>query len=49
MSKHMKFKWLREVKEKMDFKKTFIKFQKISYSGIISFVYVGKEEILKFM
>ena len=25
------------------------KFQKISYSGIIPFVYVGKEEILKYM
>ena len=25
------------------------KFQKISYSGIIPFVYVGKEEIHKYM
>ena len=25
------------------------KFQKISYSGIISFVYEGKEEILKYV
>ena len=29
--------------------KQYMKFQKISYSGIISFVYVGKEEILKYM
>ena len=32
----------------MNFKKKY-KFQKISYSGIISFVYVGKEEILKYV
>ena len=32
-----------------EFLKNAHKFQKISYSGIISVVYVGKEEILKYM
>ena len=36
-------------KEYMNLKINAHKFQKISYSGIISFVYVGKEEILKYM
>ena len=33
----------------MDFKKMLINFRKKSYSGIIPFVCVGKEEILKYM
>ena len=33
----------------MDFKKMFINFIKKSYSGIIPFVYEGKEEIHKYM
>ena len=33
----------------MDFLKNAHKLQKISYSAIIPFVYVGKEEILKYM
>ena len=32
-----------------EFLKNAHKFQEISYSGIISFMYVGKEEILKYM
>ena len=44
MSKHMT-PWRN--KEHMLFLKNAHKFQKISYSGIISFVYVGKEEMLK--
>ena len=32
-----------------EFLKNAHKFQKISYSGIISFVYVGKEETLKYI
>ena len=36
-------------KEYMNLKRNAHKFQKISYSGIISFVYEGKEEILKYM
>ena len=46
MSKHMvpqRSKCLYE------FLKNAHKFQKISYNGIIPFVYVGKEEILKYM
>ena len=33
----------------MDFKKMLINFRKKGYSGIIPFVYVGKEEIHKFL
>ena len=33
----------------MNLKKYAHKFEKISYSGIISFVYVGKEEIPKYL
>ena len=36
-------------KEYVNFKKNAHKFQEISYSGIISFVYVGKDEIHKYM
>ena len=46
MSKHMV---PQKSKEYMNFQKHAHKFQKISYGGIISFVYVGKEEILKCM
>ena len=46
MSKHM---MLQRSKEYVNFEKNAHKFQKISYSGIISFMYVGKEEILKYM
>ena len=48
MSKHMKFKWLREEKIACILRKAH-KFQKKSYSGIISFVYEGKGEIHKHM
>ena len=43
MSKHMD---PQRSKEYMNLKKNAHKFQKIRHSGIISFVYVGKEEIL---
>ena len=46
MSKHMIPK---RSKEYMDFQKNAHKFQKICYSGIIPFVYVGKNEILKYI
>ena len=45
----MKFKWLTEVKDYMDFMKRFIYFTKKGYSGIIPFLYEGKEEIHKYM
>ena len=45
MSKHMVPQRSRVHK----FLKNAHKFQKISYSGIISFVYIDKEEILKYM
>ena len=41
MSKHMKFKYLREVE--------YMNFQKIGYTDITPFVYVSKEEINKYM
>ena len=47
MSKHMKFKWLTKVTV-YKFEENAHKIQKKGYSGIIPFVYVGKEEILKF-
>ena len=46
ISKHMKFKWLREVKSK---EKMLMNFRKKGYSGIIPFVYEGKEEIHKYL
>ena len=48
LSKHMKFKWLREVKS-MDFKKMLINFRNKGYSDIIPFVYEGKKEIHQYM
>ena len=45
MSKHM----VPQRSRVYEFLKNAHKFQKISYSGIISFVYVGKEEIPKYM
>ena len=36
-------------KEYRNFKKKAHTLQKISYSGIVPFVYIGKEEILKYM
>ena len=46
MSKHM---MPQRSKEYMNFKKNADKFEKVSYSGIIPSVYVGREEILKYM
>ena len=46
MSKHM---MPQRSKEYMNFLKNAHKFWKVSYSGIIPFVYVGEEEILKYM
>ena len=46
MSKHM---MPQRSKEYMNLKINTHKFQKISYSGVISFVHVGKEEILLYM
>ena len=48
ISKHMKFKWLREVNSQCILRKK-SKFQKKGYNGIIPFVYEGKEEIHKYM
>ena len=48
MSEYMKFKWLREVKNKWILKNAH-KFQKKSYSDIIPFVYEGKRKIHKDM
>ena len=48
MSKHMKLKWLREVKSKWILKNAH-KFQKKGYSSIIPFMYEGKEERNKYI
>ena len=48
MSKYMKFKWLREVKSKWILRKC-SQIPEKGYSGIIPFVYEGKEEIHKYV
>ena len=45
MSKHM----MPHRNQELNFEKNAHKFLKISYSGIIPYVYTGKEEILKYM
>ena len=47
MSKHMKFKWLTEVKSKWILGK-WSHISEEGYSGIIPFVYEGKEQIHKY-
>ena len=46
MSKHIKFKCLREVKQIL---RKCSEISKIGYSGITTFVYAGKKEIHKYM
>ena len=46
MPKHMMLQWS---KWKNEFKKMITDFKKIGYRGIIPFVNVGKEEMLKFL